>query len=109
MIFLDTPLTLLLPVPTGGDGQLPVLWFGTNAAQLTVPIGDGGQLMSCTWPVLWLSTNAAQLSVPIGDGGQLTFLSPRSPARHPVQLTVPIGDEGRLMSSSPRSPAGPMS
>ena len=39
----------------------PVLWLSTNAVQLTVPIGDDGQLMSCGWPVLWLSTHAVQM------------------------------------------------
>ena len=49
----------------------PVLWLSTNAVQLTVPIGDDGQLMSGGPPVLWLSTNAVQLTAPIGDDGQL--------------------------------------
>ena len=52
----------------------PVLWLSTNAVQLTVPIGDDGQLMSGGsggWPVLWLSTNAVQLTAPIGGDGQL--------------------------------------
>ena len=49
----------------------PVLWLSTHAVQLTVPIGDDGQLMSCGWPVLWLSTHAVQLTVPKGDDGQL--------------------------------------
>ena len=45
------------------SGARPVLWLSTNAVQLTVPIGDDGQLMSGGSggrPVLWLSTNAVQ-------------------------------------------------
>ena len=56
--------------------------------QLTVPVGDDGQLMSGGPPVLWLSTHAVQLTVPIGDDGQLMSS---------VQLTVPIGDDCQLM------------
>ena len=49
-----------------------VLRPSTNAVQLTVPIGDDGQLMSGDWPVLWLCTYyAVQLTVPVGDDGQL--------------------------------------
>ena len=59
------------------SGAPPVLWLSTNAVQLTVPIGDDGQLMSGGsggsggWPVLWPTTNAVQLTVSIGDDGQL--------------------------------------
>ena len=42
------------------SGGPPVLWLSTNAVQLTVPIGEDGQLMSGGSPVLWLSTNAVQ-------------------------------------------------
>ena len=45
-----------------------------HAVQLTVPIGDDGQLMSGrSWgpPVLWISKHAVQLTVPTGDDGQL--------------------------------------
>ena len=48
---------------SGGSGGPPVLWLSTNAVQLTVPIGDDGQLMSGgsgAPPVLWLSTNKVQ-------------------------------------------------
>ena len=37
----------------------------TNAVQLTVPVGDDGQLMSCPWPVLWLSTNCSTADIPV--------------------------------------------
>ena len=60
---------------------MPVLQIVTYAAQLTVPIGDDGQLMSGGPPVLWLSTNAVQLTIPIGDDGQLMSAPLRRPAR----------------------------
>ena len=84
----------------------PFLWLSTNAVQLTVPIGDDGQLTfwaSCGPPVLWHSTNAVQLTVPIGDDGQLMSWASCDPpvlwhSTNAVQLTVPIGDDGQLMS-----------
>ena len=43
-----------------------VLWLTAHAVgELTVPVGDDGQLMSGGSPVLWLSTYAVQLTVPI--------------------------------------------
>ena len=53
------------------SGLWTVLWLSTYPVQLTVRIGDDGQLISGLWPVLWLSTHAVQLTVPIGDDGQL--------------------------------------
>ena len=95
------------------SGGPPVLWLRTNAVQLTVPIGDDGQLMSGASgasggpPVPWL--NAIQLTVSIGDDGQL--MSGASSGRpvlwlstDAVQLTVPIGDDGQLMSGGSCGP-----
>ena len=45
--------------------------YKRSTAELAVPIGDDGVLMSSAWPVLWLSTNAVQLTTPVGDDGQL--------------------------------------
>ena len=59
LIFLWLPLLLLLLL-------ILVLLLSTNAVQLTVPMGDDGQLMSsssCGRPVLWHSTNAVPSSV----------------------------------------------
>jgi len=60
-------LVPLVPRPSHGLVQ--------NAAQLTMPTYDGGQLMSGASGaplVLWLSTKkAVQVSMPIGDDGQL--------------------------------------
>ena len=61
---------------SGASCAPPILWLSTNAVQLTVPIGDDGQLMSWPPPVLWLSTHAVQLTVPIGDDGQLMSWGP---------------------------------
>ena len=101
---------------SSGSSGWPVLWLSTHAVQLTVPIGDDGQLMSSAssaWPVLWLSTHAVQLTVPMGDEGQL--MSSASSAWpvlwcsiHAVQLTVPMGDDGQLMSFSLPRLARPM-
>ena len=87
----DFPLTPTPPTPPSSPLRLlpsaPSPLLSTNAVQLTVPIGDDGQLMSGgsgasgAWPVLWLSTNAVQLTVPIGDDGQLMSVSPLWPAR----------------------------
>ena len=71
MFFLCAPAPPLLAPPSVAHVPWPVLWLSANAVQLTVPIGDDGQLMSGGPPVLWLSTNAVQLTVPIGDDGQL--------------------------------------
>ena len=77
----------------------PVLWLSTNSVQLTVPIGDDGQLMSGVPPAVWLSTNAVQLTVPTGDDGQLMSGVPPVLwlSTNAVQLTVPICDDGQLM------------
>jgi len=44
---------------SGASGAPPILWFGMDAVQLTVPRGDDGQLMSGASdgpPVRWLSS-----------------------------------------------------
>ena len=73
--FSSITFILLLLLLLSSSPLLPLLrfllCFISSAVQLTVPIGDDGQLMSNRWPVLWLSTNAVQLTVPIGDDGQL--------------------------------------
>ena len=71
MIFLCPSSLLLLFLLCFLSSASLVLWLSTHAVQLTVPIGDDGQLMSYSWPVLWLSTDAVQLTVPVGDDGQL--------------------------------------
>ena len=56
------------------SSSLLLCFVRCGLVQLTVPIGDDGQLMfgaSGGRPVLWLSTHAVQLTVPIGDDGQL--------------------------------------
>ena len=63
MIFLCPASSFLLPLfPC--FLLLLLLLLRTTAVQLTVPVGDDGQLLSCTSggpPVLWLGTNAVQV------------------------------------------------
>ena len=76
----------------------PVLWLSTDAVQLTVPIGNNGQLMSDAPPC-----DGLQLTVPTGDGGQLMSDAPPVLwlSTNAVQLTVPVGDNSQQMSDAP--------
>ena len=96
------------PASSSLPPEPPVLWLSTQAAQLTVPIGDDSQRMPCGSgdsggpSVLRLSTHSVELTVSIGDDGQLMSRGSGGPlilrlSTRAVQLTVPLDGDGRCM------------
>ena len=69
MIFLCPAQLPTRSFPPSSSSSL-ILWLSPRAVQLTVPIGNDGQLMSGAPPILWPSTHAVQLAVPMGDDGR---------------------------------------